>query len=196
MFTCSLENARMKIDIPTLLECQFPPPRLIGSRTITKPTHWSIKSDFVSFNCDSKWNISPSLCVEYSCLLPFSFSLRCLKNFQQLWLVKIFSQAVSVLSHACQTPAFDSDYNAWEYLQYVDLCLSWDCHFITSFSRHIDSSLFPSPRRSKSGPGPGSHAMELCYKVKPNRPGPCKWFYLQGAILLRTDMIRCFGHDQ
>lgn len=136
------------------------------------------------------------LCVEYFCLLPFSFSLRCLKIFYQLWLVKIFSRAVSVQSHACQTAAFDSHYNTWEYLQYVDLCLSRDCHFITSFSRHIDSSLFPSPRQSKSGPGPGSHAMEQCYKMKPNRPGPCKWFYLQGAVSLRTDMIRRFGRDQ
>lgn len=134
--------------------------------------------------------------VEYFCLLPICFSLRCLNNFYQLWLVKIFSQAVSVLSHACQTAAFDSHYNTWIYLQYVDLCLSWDCHFITSFSRHIDSSLFPAPRQSKSGPGPGSHTMEQCYKMKRNRLGPCKWFYLQGAILHRTDMIRCFSHDQ
>lgn len=192
MLTCSLENDRMEIDIPTLRKCQFPSPRLIGSQPITKPTQLGIKSDFVSFNCDSKHTSRNT----YVCVLPFSLPFRCLKNFHQLWLVKIFSQAVSVLSHACQRAAFDSNCNTWEYLQYVDLCLSWDCHFITSFSRHIDSSLFPSSRQGKSGPGPGSHTMEQCYKMKPNRPGPCKWFYLQGTILLWTDMIRRCGHDQ
>ncbi len=151
MFSCSLEDARTEIDISTLRECQFPPPCLIGSCAVSEPTQRSIKSDFVSFNCDSKhiWHKMKSflhLCIECICLLLFRFSFRCLKNFHQLRLVKIFSQAVSVLSHACQTAAFDSDYNTWEYLQYVDLCLSWDCHFITFFSRHIDSSLFPSPQ--------------------------------------------------
>lgn len=128
--------------------------------------------------------------------LSFSFSFMRCKNFLQLWLVKIFSQAVSAVSRACQTAAFDSDYNTWEYLQYLDLWLSGDCHFITSFSRHIDWSLFPSPRQCKSGPGPGSQTMEQCYKMKPNPHGPCECTYLQGAILLRTDTTRRCGHGQ
>lgn len=77
---------------------------------------------------------------------------------------------VSVGSHACQTAAFDSRFNAWEYLQYVDLCLSWDRYFITSFSRHIQPSLFPSPRQHKSGPGPDGRPTEQYYKIKSNRP--------------------------
>lgn len=138
MCTCSLENSRMEIDIPTSHECHFHLPPLIGSHAFTRPTQLSTKSDFISFKSISQTYLTqndffpPHLCVEYFLLLPFSFSFRCLKNFHQLWLVKIFSQAVSVLSHACQTAAFDSYYNAWEYLQCVDLCFSWDCHFITS----------------------------------------------------------------
>lgn len=108
------------------------------------------------------------LCVEYLCLLCFTYSATCLLpdrlDFPEAVAFekkkKAFSQAVSVQSHACQTAAFDFDFITWEYLQYVDLCVSWDCHFITSFSRHIESSLFPSLRQSKSGPMPGRHTME------------------------------------
>lgn len=172
-----------------------------------EPTHLSIKLDLVSFlflfllpllkiHISHKIKSLPCLCVECVCLLPFSFSFRCLKNFQQLQLVKIFSQAVSVLSRACQTAAFDSDYNTWEYLQYVDLCLSWDCHFITSLSRHMDSVYFPPPGGVNLVQGQAATPREQRYKMKPNRLGPCKWFYLQGAILLRTDMIRRCGRDR
>lgn len=142
--------------------------------------------------------LTPSLCWIILPAPTFSSSFRCLKNFQQPWFVKIFSQAVSDVSHACQTAAFDSDRHTREYLQYVDLCPSWGCHFITSFSHHIDSGLFPSPAGwvNLVQGQPTNLGTEQCYKMKPNRPGPCKWFYLQGAILLRTDMIRCCGRDQ
>lgn len=181
MFTCSLEIDGMKIDIPNLQGCNFYLVHLICSNAITKPTQLSVKYDLATYNCDSnhifrKMKHLFPLLAECVCLLPFSFSFRCLKNFHQLWLVKIFSQAVSVLSRACQTAGFDWGCNTWEHLQYVDLCFSWDCHFITSFSRHIHSGLFFSPRQSKSGPGPSSHTMEQCYKENPNHPGCFKWF--------------------
>lgn len=58
---------------------------------------------------------------------------------------------------ACQPrepPAFVSHFSAWEYLQPVDLCLSWEHRFISSVSPHMQPSLLGSSRQYKSGPGP------------------------------------------
>lgn len=165
-----------------------------------------IKSGFVTFNCDSKTHLTQNeqlilstVRIEYlpaACPSAFLSNVLKISTSYGLWKPLVRLSTVSVLSHACQPAVFDSGYNTWEYRQYVDLCLSWDYHFITSFSHHIDSGLFPSPWQSKSGPGPSSYTMEQCYKMKPNRPSPCKWFYLWGTILLWIDMIRCSGHDR
>lgn len=76
----------------------FLPPRLIGSHSNTEPTQLSIKSNFVSFNCDSKYtsrtkwnlaavsvlNMSASPPAFLSCVLRISSSYGLWKSLVEL----------------------------------------------------------------------------------------------------------------
>lgn len=92
-----------------------------------------------------------SLCSKHLPVPLQLFSSDVLRVSTRFGFWKTSSQIVIVLSRACQTAAFDSKCNSWECLHWVDLCLSWSCHFITSLSCHIDSGFFFFPGQSKSG---------------------------------------------
>lgn len=168
----SPENNGVEVGIPSLWECRFVP--VFNWQPIKdKKTDCVSKHTLKSFPTSAlNARPVPELCFHSS---------------------EEFPEAVS---RGCQTPAFDSRFNAWEYLQHVDLCLSGERHFITSFSPHIHPGLLRSPRQHKSGPGPESRPTERCYKTKSHRLAAASAFTFGELFVLyvRPPPLRLASH--